>query len=85
MLPHCNGFVVMCCRFLIYSFRSIVLHPGLKLEYFCNQDWEQEWIDAAESLTREEYKESYENEDQLADMESEARVGPFLLSSSQCC
>ena len=37
-----------------------MLHPGLKLEYFRGQDWEQEWIDVAESLTREEYMDSYE-------------------------
>jgi hypothetical protein len=40
-----------------------VLHPGLKLEYFRIQEWEQEWIDAAKNLTREEYIASYENKE----------------------
>lgn len=40
-----------------------VLHPGLKLEYFRVQEWEQEWIDAAENLTREEYVASYEDKE----------------------
>ena len=63
------------------SLAFIVLHPGLKLEYFRNQEWEQEWIDAAELLTRDEYSESYENEDQLDDTEpgsDQAEVRPFL-------
>jgi hypothetical protein len=39
---------------------AMVLHPGMKLEYFCNQQWEDEWIDEAESLVREEYTMKYE-------------------------
>jgi hypothetical protein len=37
-----------------------VLHPGLKLEYFRQHDWEKEWVDQAETLVREEYAASYE-------------------------
>jgi hypothetical protein len=40
---------------------NLVLHPGLKLEYFRIQDWEDEWIDVAENLVREEYIDAYEN------------------------
>ena len=39
---------------------AMVLHPGMKLEYFCNQKWEEEWIEQAENLVHEEYILSYE-------------------------
>jgi hypothetical protein len=38
----------------------IVLHPGLKLEYFRQQKWEEDWIETAENLAREEYIDVYE-------------------------
>jgi hypothetical protein len=31
---------------------SLVLHPGLKTEYFHSREWEREWIDTAEELVR---------------------------------
>jgi hAT family C-terminal dimerisation region len=34
---------------------AMVLHPGLKLEYFKQQKWEEEWIETAVDLTRDEY------------------------------
>lgn len=37
-----------------------MLHPGLKLEYFRQQDWEAEWVDNAMELVREEYKAHYD-------------------------
>ncbi|KAF5372622.1 hypothetical protein D9758_005249 [Tetrapyrgos nigripes] len=36
---------------------SMVLHPGLKLEYFCRHKWQQPWINQAEQLTRNAYNE----------------------------
>jgi hypothetical protein len=39
---------------------AMVLHPGMKLEYFHNQKWEEEWIEQAETLVREEYAAKYE-------------------------
>ena len=39
---------------------AMVLHPGMKLEYFHNQKWEEEWIEQAETLVREEYTTKYE-------------------------
>jgi hypothetical protein len=39
---------------------AMVLHPGMKLEYFRNQKWEGEWIEQAEALVREEYIAKYE-------------------------
>jgi hypothetical protein len=29
---------------------AIVLHPGMKLEYFHNQKWEAEWVEETECL-----------------------------------
>ena len=29
---------------------AMVLHPGMKLEYFHNHEWEAEWIREAERL-----------------------------------
>lgn len=47
------------CTCSITNFYS-VLHPGLKLEYFRQHDWEAEWIEQAENMTREEYITTYE-------------------------
>src|SRR6266852_5674764 len=34
---------------------SLVLHPGLKLDYFHVQEWEDKWINVAENLVHEKY------------------------------
>ena len=39
----------------------LVLHPGLKLEYFRQESWEDDWIEQAENITCEEYIMNYEN------------------------
>ncbi|GBE81312.1 hypothetical protein SCP_0310390 [Sparassis crispa] len=39
---------------------TMVLHPGLKLEYFCQHAWEADWIEEAKRLTHEEYHKHYE-------------------------
>jgi hypothetical protein len=39
---------------------AMVLHPGMKLEYFRNHQWKGEWIKEAERLVREEYIARYE-------------------------
>ena len=39
---------------------AMVLHPGMKLKYFHNQKWEDEWIAEAECLVQEEYAAKYE-------------------------
>jgi len=39
---------------------AMILHPGMKLEYFRSQKWEEEWIMQAEDLVREEYAANYE-------------------------
>jgi hypothetical protein len=49
---------------------AMVLHPGLKLEYFRQQDWEELWVDNAENLVRDEYITRYEG-----------KSGPILPTS----
>lgn len=39
---------------------AMVLHPGMKLEYFREREWEAEWIEEAKCLVREEYRANYE-------------------------
>ena len=49
-----------------------VLHPGLKLEYFQQHEWEEDWIDVAENLVQEEYAVNYQsNENVLGDGDTE--------------
>ena len=44
----------------IITDKTLVLHPGLKLEYFRQQNWEPDWIEMAENITQEEYFDAYE-------------------------
>ncbi|EIW63731.1 uncharacterized protein TRAVEDRAFT_83257, partial [Trametes versicolor FP-101664 SS1] len=38
---------------------AMILHPGHKLEYFRDNKWSDEWIDAAKDITRDEYERTY--------------------------
>jgi len=38
---------------------SLVFHPGLKLEYFHQHDWEEEWVENAEVLVCDKYTTCY--------------------------
>ncbi|KAG1895975.1 uncharacterized protein F5891DRAFT_959346 [Suillus fuscotomentosus] len=40
---------------------AMVLHPRHKLSYFKNAGWEDEWVDTAEALVRDEFERSYEH------------------------
>ena len=40
---------------------AMVLHPGMKLKYFRQHKWEDDWIEEAENLVREEYIGTYES------------------------
>ena len=44
---------------------GLVLHPGLKLEYFWQREWEEEWIDNAEELVYKEYVAQYEGKEDV--------------------
>jgi hypothetical protein len=61
------------------SFLS-VLHPGLKLDYFRIQEWEEKWIDVAENLVCEEYISEFENRPSLDDSTQMADEVSNLLS-----
>jgi hypothetical protein len=39
---------------------AMILHPGMKLDYFRNQKWEEDWIEQAKTLVREVYAAKYE-------------------------
>ena len=39
---------------------KLVLYPGLKLKYFQQKEWEEEWIDNVEELVHEVYVSHYE-------------------------
>lgn len=49
-----------CFIINIHYLLLLVLHPGLKLEYFRQQNWEESWIENAEDLVRKEYLRQYE-------------------------
>jgi hypothetical protein len=49
------------------SLNILVLHPGLKLEYFRKESWEDDWIEQAENITRKEYVLNYVYESRLPD------------------
>ena len=54
---------------LLYNSKSIfthfgvhpplVLHPRHKLKYFKTAGWEDDWVDAAETIVRDEYEQKY--------------------------
>ncbi|KAG1734950.1 uncharacterized protein EDB91DRAFT_1056617 [Suillus paluster] len=46
---------------------AMVLHPGLKLECFCEHSWQKEWIDTAEKLVRKEFTDKYEKSVETTD------------------
>lgn len=65
----------------------IVLHPRHKLSYFKNAGWEDEWVDTAETLVRDEFKRSYEHtivNDDLTDDEDKG-VGVSADETSMVC
>jgi hypothetical protein len=44
------------------SHLDIVLHPHHKLKYFEKANWEQDWIDTARELVRDEFERSYKQD-----------------------
>ena len=42
---------------------AMILHPGMKLEYLRQHKWEDDWIEEAENLVREEYIGTYESKE----------------------
>ncbi|KAH7903431.1 hypothetical protein BJ138DRAFT_1020640 [Hygrophoropsis aurantiaca] len=40
---------------------AMILHPSHKLEYFKQAGWEDHWVQTAETMVRDQYKNSYES------------------------
>jgi hypothetical protein len=57
---------------------AMILHPGLKLEYFRLREWEKEWIDQAEKIVREEFAANYEKA--AASEETSVEASPAQVS-----
>ena len=73
----------MSSRRLIYSTHQ-VLHPGVKLEYFRQHQWEKEWIEQAETMVREEYSANYEKA--AASEETSVQTSRIqVCGMSSCC
>jgi hypothetical protein len=60
-------FIYLNLHFLIFL---TVLHPRHKLQYFRVAGWEDEWIDAAHTIVREEFDRTYA----FMDVDCEIRV-----------
>jgi len=58
---------------------ALVLHPGLKVEYFRQQDWADEWIDNTIDLVCEVYVSCYDGKEDLAIPISAAITNPVSL------
>jgi hypothetical protein len=59
---------------LLKSDTFAVLHPGLKLEYFKQHEWEPEWIEQAESLVCETFVGTYAIKQEFQKLESDGMV-----------
>ena len=42
-----------------YNSLSLVLHPHHKLKYFENAGWEEDWVDTARQIVRDEFDRTY--------------------------
>ena len=58
-----NGSVIFAIHHQALIYKS-VLHPGLKLEYFRQKEWEEEWIDKVEDIVCQVYVTQYEGNDE---------------------
>ena len=64
-----------------FSYMLLVLHPRHKLTYFENAGWEDEWVDRAKEIVRDEFDKSYGSLDaSWAVQSSKSNVRAFLLS-----
>ena len=60
-----------------YCYSILVLHPRHKLEYFKAQKWENEWIQAARDIVREEFDRSYKESASDNAMQVDSTVSTF--------
>lgn len=87
----------LCLFFVPNSSTDIytVLHPRHKLEYFKTAAWEQDWMETAEALVRDEFERSYsalpvadeegDKGDSDVEMVTAAPVRFSLLTLLKCC
>ncbi|PPQ97651.1 hypothetical protein CVT26_002435 [Gymnopilus dilepis] len=61
---------------------AMVLHPRHKLEYFRKHEWEQEWIDAALQIVRDEFHRSYASLEADEGASAQGDAGATASSSS---
>jgi hypothetical protein len=61
---------------------SVVLHPHHKLEYFKKAKWDEEWIETAKNIVREEFERSYKvsNAAESSDSDTEHNDGSNKVS-----
>ena len=71
----------VCLQALLLHHTFVVLHPGLKLEYFRNQQWEQEWITQAEKLVHDKYASHYQGTQEPPAKEMNASDGAAVSFS----
>jgi len=57
---------------------TMVLHPGIKLEYFQQQDWDEDWIEEADNLVQEEYISTYEQKGEVMKNTAKSNAKPTL-------
>jgi len=60
------GNVVASLSWCLPTICSAVLRPGLKLEYFWQYEWDDEWIDMVENLVHEKYVVNYEKKETVS-------------------
>jgi len=66
------GLSTSAASFLPHLTQSFtVLHPGLKLEYFKQHEWEKEWIEQAERLIHQKFLAKYTNKGNKGEVSSE--------------
>ena len=58
-----NGSVIFAIHHQALMYKS-GLHLGLRLEYFQQKEWEEEWIDEAEDIIHQVYVTQYEGKDE---------------------
>ena len=57
-----------------------VLHPRHKLQYFKNAGWEDEWVEAARNIVRDEFDRTYAFMDFDEEVISMEKVRELLIS-----
>jgi len=73
-ISNLNGYVCSIFTGFVLLTVVLVLHPQHKLSYFKGAQWEDDWIETAEQLVREEFERSYLSVNVNSDLECEEDV-----------